>query len=246
MKILLLDIETAPSVTFTWGLFNQNIGINQIDKPGYTMCFAAKWGDSKTLHFHGLNTEKSEEMVRAAWTLLDEADAVVHYNGSKFDIPTLNREFILHDLPPPSPYKEIDLLRTVRQKFRFTSNKLDFVSQQLGLGSKTKHMGMDLWTACMAGDEKAWRLMKRYNRQDVLLLEKLYHRLLPWIKNHPNWGLYLDADRPTCRNCGSQNVIKRGIERTATQVYQRYACKDCHTPIRGRERLQPTPEGLLV
>ena len=246
MKILHIDIETAPSVTYTWGLFNQNIGINQIDKPGYTMCYAAKWESGGRILFDGLSDSRPKDMVKSAWGLLDEADAVVHYNGTKFDIPTLNREFILHGLEPPSPYKEIDLIKTVRQRFRFTSNKLDFVSQQLGLGSKTKHMGMDLWIGCMNGDAKSWRIMKQYNRQDVALLQRLYHKLLPWIKTHPNWGLYVDSDRPTCYKCGSNRVLKVGVERTKTLTYQRYRCKDCHSSIRGRKRLNPAPDGLTV
>ena len=89
-------------------------------------------------------------------------------------------------LDPPSQFKQLDLLQTTRQQFRFPSNKLDYVSQQLGLGSKTKHMGMEMWRDCMDGCPKAWKIMKRYNMQDVRLTEKYYKRLLPWIKNHPN------------------------------------------------------------
>lgn len=246
MKILHLDIETAPNKCYTWGLWDQNIAINQIVDPGYTLCWAAKWEDSGPVMFDSIHESKPKKMVEQAWRLLERADAVVHYNGSKFDIPVLNREFIYYGLEPPSQFREIDLLKTVRSRFKFPSNKLDYVSQQLGLGSKTKHMGMDLWRDCMDGDDKAWALMKRYNKQDVVLLQKLYKELLPWIKNHPNWGAYLDSDRPTCRNCGSENVVKKGIERTNTYSYQRYKCRSCGTPLRGRKCIEPAKEGLTV
>jgi len=210
------------------------------------MCFAARWHDKGPVMFESIQHGSPKKMIQRAWNLLDEADAVVHYNGKKFDIPTLKREFILHELEPPSQFKEIDLLTTVRREFKFPSNKLDYVAQQLGLGSKTKHMGMQLWRDCMDGCPKAWNLMRRYNKQDVVLLRKLYLRVLPWIKAHPNWGVYLDADRPVCRNCGSKHVVKKGVERTNTLTYQRFKCTNCGTPLRGRKRTHPAPEGLTV
>lgn len=172
-------------------------------------------------------------MITAIHKLLEKADAVVHYNGCKFDIPTLNKEFILMGLNPPSNYKEIDLLRVARARFKFQSNKLDFVAQALGVGTKIKHKGMDLWKGCMDKDERSWRLMEKYNKKDVLLLEQVYKRMLPWIKNHPNYGLYTDSDRPVCRNCGSSKVIKKGMEYTAVGKYQRFKCRDCGTHMRG-------------
>jgi hypothetical protein len=33
----------------------------------------------------------------------------------------------------------------------------------------------------MNGDDKAWREMKKYQVQDVVLLEELYQVLLPWL-----------------------------------------------------------------
>ena len=149
MKVLFLDIETAPNKVYCWGLWNQNISINQIVEPGYTICFAAKWENSKKIHFHSMQKNGIKRMVKEAHKLLEEADAVVHYNGKKFDIPTLNREFLLAELQPPSGYSEVDLYSAVKKKFRFASNKLDYVSSELGIGNKVQHKGMGLWTDCM-------------------------------------------------------------------------------------------------
>lgn len=246
MKLLHLDIETAPHKVYTWGLYNQNVAINQIVEPGYTLCYAAKWHGKRGVIFDSVQESSPEKMIKGVHKLLSEADVVCHYNGQKFDIPTLQGEMALMDLPPPDPFKQVDLLKVARRQFRLASNKLDYVAQQLGLGSKTKHMGMDMWKDCMEGDESAWRVMKRYNIQDVKLLEDLYNALLPWIPNHPNWGLWIDSDKPTCRNCGSHNLVKKGIERTNTLTYQRYRCKDCGTPLRSRIRLEPASKGLTV
>ena len=223
-----------------WGLWNQNIAINQIQEPGYTLCWAAKQDNGPVVF------DSSKKMIKHLHELMEETDAIVHYNGTKFDIPTVNKEFLLQGLTPPSHYAEIDLLRTVRRRFRFTSNKLDYVCQQLGLGSKTKHMGMDLWKGCMGGDEKSWRTMERYNKQDVTLLQKLYKKLLPWIPNHPNHGVFINSDKPTCRNCGSTDVKENGIQRNNTLSYQRYRCNSCGAPLRGRRRLDAPSDGILV
>lgn len=239
MKILHLDVETAPNKVYAWGLFKQNIAINQIVESGYTMCWAAKWHGKRGVHFDSIHQSNEEDMIVNIWEMLDEADAVCHYNGTKFDMPTLNREFIKFGLKPPSPYQQIDLLKVARGQFKLTSNKLDYVSQFLGLGSKTKHMGMDLWTDCMDDDPKAWKLMEKYNKQDVLLLEKLYKKLLPWIKAHPNHALYVDAEKPTCPNCGSTKLQKGGLRHTSTQVYQQYQCNGCGKWSRGRNTIVP-------
>jgi DNA polymerase elongation subunit (family B) len=230
IKILHLDIETAPNKVYAWGLWNQNIGINQIVESGYTLCWAAKWHGVPGMMFE--REGGTGRMLDRMWDLLDEADVVCHYNGTKFDMPTLNKEFVLHGMEPPSSYKQIDLLRTCRSQFRFPSNKLDYVAQELGLGSKTKHKGMELWDKVMQNDPKAWAVMEKYNKQDVTLLERLYKRLRPWIKNHPNVGLY-EGKAAVCRVCGSKSLHKNGFEYTSVGKYQRYRCNSCGSPNRG-------------
>ena len=242
MRILLLDIETAPNLAYVWGLFNQNISINQISESGYTLCYAAKWLHSKPMMFDSIKKSGSKKMIRGLHKLLEEADAVIHYNGRKFDMPVINREFVMHKLKPPSPYKQIDMLSVCRGNFRFTSNKLDYVSQVLGLGAKVKHAGHELWVNCMAGDEAAWKMMEKYNKGDVIILERLYHELLPWIKNHPNYNLY--HEDLCCPNCESENLQARGYATTAACVYKRYQCQDCGKWFRGNDRVkQPKIKG---
>ncbi len=236
MKILMVDIETAPNVVHSWGIWNINVGLNQIMEPGYILSWAAKWLGKREMYFDSVHQSKPEEMLKSIWRLLDECDAVVHYNGAKFDIPTLNREFLLHGMLPPSPYKQIDLLRTIKQRFRFLSNKLAYISQRLGIGAKVKHYGHELWVQCMAGDDKAWRIMEKYNKQDVRLLERGYKELRPWIRNHPNFGVY--ENRMACTNCGNGRVHKRGFSRTNVFTYQRYQCQGCGAWLRGRKRIK--------
>lgn len=236
MKILLIDIETAPHVAHVWGLWQQNVGLPQILDAGYVLCWSAKWLGQDEIFFSSTHRDGRAEMLRVVHNLLDEADAVIHYNGTKFDIPTLHKEFLLDGLSPPSPIKEIDLLRTARSKFRFPSNKLDYICKALGLGKKYKHTGHELWIGCMNNDAPSWKMMEEYNIQDVILLEKLYMKLRPWIKGHANYGLY-EENGLVCTNCGSTHHSKRGFQYTGAAKYQRHQCGDCGTWFRDTTNL---------
>jgi len=209
------------------------------------MCYAAKWlGDNK-LMFGAVKKSSNKKMLTGIHKLLDEADAVIHYNGKRFDIPSLNKEFLLHNMFPPAPFKEIDLLTVARGKFRFVSNKLDYVAQSLGLGKKTSHEGHELWVQCMAGIPKAWKTMEEYNKNDVILLEKVYERFKPWIKNHLNHNI-LENTGLSCPTCTSKSFQRRGYNLTSTGKYQRYQCRTCGNWFRDGTNLKEKGSIKLV
>ena len=232
MKILFLDIETSPLTAHTWGLWDQNISIGQIIKSTEMMCWGARWYGEKKVHFASAHHDGKEEMLKKVHAMLDEADVLVGWNSKAFDSKHLKREFIENGMLPPSPYKEMDLMLTVRSQFKFPSNKLDYVSQKLGVGAKVKHSGFDLWLGCMAGNKKSWVEMKKYQIQDVDLLVELYEKLKPWIPNHPHTALY-DGIEGGCSTCASLNLQKRGVARTISGTYQRFQCQDCGKWQRG-------------
>lgn len=246
MKLLHLDVETAPNTAHVWGLFQQNVAVKQVIDSSYVLCWSAKWHNKREVLFDSVRDSDPKDMMQGMWDLLDEADAITSYNGRKFDVPTIQKEFAQLDIPPPSPYHHIDLYSVVRKEFRFPSKKLDYVSQALGLGAKIKHEGHELWIGCMDGDEKSWRKMERYNKQDVKLLEKLYKKLLPWIKTHPNHALYMDSTRPVCTNCGSHHIQSRGTDKTRTQTYRRFQCVSCGTWLRERTNITPNKGSVLI
>lgn len=231
-RILLLDIETAPNVAYVWDLRTEYINIDQLVTAGFVLCVSAKWLGSKDVFFYSIEEHGVNAMLKAIHEMMEDADMVVHYNGTKFDIPTLHREFLTEGMPPPSPVKQIDLLKVVRKQFKFSSNKLDYVCQRLGLGNKVKHKGMQLWRDCMSGKKAAWKIMRSYNIQDVKLLESLYNKLLPWIPNHPNVTLYTKKTT-CCPRCGSAKVQSRGRAYAATVAYQRFQCTSCRGWFKG-------------
>ena len=248
IKILDIDIETAPNTAHVWGLFKQNIGINQLLDTGRVMCFAAKWvGQKSKPIFHSEFHDGHEETIKAAHALIAQADAVLTFNGERFDLPTLNKEFIKYKLLPPAPYHSIDLLKVAKRRFRFASNKMDHLAAELGLRRKVENRGHQLWIDCMNGNKKAWSEMRTYNVGDVLTLEAMYHAMLPWIDTHPNAGLYVDhAQTPVCTNCGSVDVYSRGIQRNKTHAYQRYQCNDCGVWLRSRYGLAKRNANVLT
>lgn len=237
VRVLFFDIETRPHEVYTWGLWDQNVGISQITRPGQVFGFAAKWLGNKETKFYSDFAMGHEPMIVQAWMMLNEADIVVTYNGISFDIPHMQREFLMAGLLPPKPYKQIDLMRVAKRQFKFASNKLDYISWQLGLGRKTSHEGFELWVKCMADDPKAWAKMATYAKQDVKLTEKLYHYLLPWLVNVPHIG-QMDGAEHSCWACGGTKLTRDGTAYANVTSYRLYQCQGCGAWVRGSTKLQ--------
>jgi DNA polymerase elongation subunit (family B) len=232
-KILLLDIENAPMVAFSWGPMWETRLI-EIIQPWYMLSFAYKWHGQKKVTVKALpdyplyatDPKNDKALASELRDLLDEADIVVAHNGDRFDLPKCASRILVHGIKPPSPYKTVDTLKLARKLFRYESNKLDDLCRILGIGVKLKHTGFDLWKRCMEGDSKAWALMKKYNAHDVSpLLEGLYDRIKPFAPNHPKLTHYTRAS--ACPTCQSSNIQSRGFNVTATGKRQRIHCQDC-------------------
>lgn len=233
IRLLYLDIETAPDLAWVWGVYEQNA--IEVQAHWYVLSFAAKWGKMKPFvkglpDYAGYNPKApgvaEKRLLQEVHGLLSDADIVVAHNGADFDVKKLNARFIAHGLKPPAPYKVIDTKRDTKRVAAFSSNKLDWLCSQLELGRKRSHEGFPLWRGCMDGVPAAWKKMKTYNVHDVVLLAKLHGMLAPWL-HQPNGAIF---DRE-CVNpvCLSTKLQARGIARNKTRVYQRYQCKDCGT-----------------
>lgn len=242
MNILIFDIETSPLLANIWSLWTEVRDFKFVDVDWYILSWSAKWLHSNKVTTKALpdyKTYKKDptndiELLKDIWQLLDEADIVIGHNAKKFDCKKLNTRFIMHGMKPPSPYKIIDTLCVAKAHFSFTSNRLDSIGKILGVGSKVQHSGFSLWKDCINGDRKAWKKMKEYNQQDVVLLEKVYLKLLPYIKNHPNINLNHDIDQLYCTACGSSNVHRRGYVYTNVSKFAQYRCLNCGKWSRAR------------
>lgn len=245
-RILLLDIETSPILAYVWSLWDQNVGLNQIKSDWHILSWAAKWYKEPKIIYQDQskvkNIENDKKLMMSIWKLLDKADIVVTQNGKNFDHKKLNARFILNGLKPPSPYKIVDTYLIAKQKFAFTSNKLEYLSSNLTPNKKKltdkerKFTGFDLWRQCILGNKKAWTEMKRYNIQDVIALEAIFDKLLPW-HNQINLNLYNDELDELCNSCGSDNIIRHGHAFTSAGKYQRYRCNNCGHTMRDKVNL---------
>lgn len=225
MKILLLDIETAPNLVYVWELFKPVVTPKQVVKSRHLLSWAAKWYGENDMMFDSVHQSTIKDVLKGIHALLDEADVVVHFYGSKFDIPALNTEFVKHGIKPPSPVKQVDLKKITADQFLFPSNKLEYVVKALKLGTKID-TDFNLWVKCLANDSEAWAKMEKYNKHDVVLLEALYDRLMPWIQNHPNHGAFGD-NKEVCPNCGGTHLHRRGIAVANLLKYPRFQCQSC-------------------
>lgn len=220
MKTLLFDIETSANLGWTWGRYEQTV--IEFQSEWELLSFSAKWFGGKIYTYGRDDFPNEKDLVKKLYEFIDEADIVIGHNGDKFDIKKANAKFLEFGFSPPSPYKSIDTLKVARRYFALTSNKLGDLGAKLGLGDKVHTGGFSLWQGCMKGDPKSWSLMKKYNRQDVILLEKIYLRFRPWITNHP-----VISQGFNCPNCASTELHRRGFAFTRKHKYQRWQCQSC-------------------
>ena len=248
-RVLFIDIETGLHTVKTFGLRNQFISPKQIVTPSRVLCFAARWEGDETMQFYSEWGDGADYMIERAHELMDSADAIVTYNGVQFDCKHLNREFVQRGWEMPSEYSDIDLLKTVRKRFAFASNKLDYICQELGLDVKVPTGGIQLWMDIDDGVHEAQSLMEEYNCTDVAIMEELYKTIQGWTVTQFNRGLFADdtnSDTPICPSCGSDHVTRNGVKRTKLRTYQRFQCQDCGAALRGRKSLRNENDERVV
>lgn len=244
-RVLLLDIETMyMEVRGVWSLKTEYIQPDRIVKDWSILCYAAKWlfepeivGEVVTPK-EAVNRQEGS-IIGGIWKLIDQADIIVTQNGIQFDIKKLNTKFIENGLPPPSHYLNVDTLRVAREKFSFTSNRLDELGKKLlGLDGKIT-MTISDWDACAEGDKEALAKMLKYCKVDVApLLEDLYLKFLPWMTSHPNMNIFTNHDSDVCPKCESTDLSWNGTTyRTPQGLWDAFRCNACGAIGRGTKKV---------
>jgi hypothetical protein len=242
MKVLVLDIETAPNLAYTWGAFKQNIGANQFIEPSYLLSCASKWLGKDEVFYEDVSNQSEEALLEHICGMLDEADFVIAHNGARFDIPKIRGRALVNGLTPPSPVKVIDTLHIARREFGFTMNSLKYLAEILDVTMKDDHKkfpGFELWVECIKNNPEAWEEMRVYNIGDIVTLEEIYMKIRGWSSTHPSVITDLDSEEIMCPTCGSTHIQKRGFSYTNVGKFQRYQCqeKDCHSWFKSRYTL---------
>lgn len=249
-NVLTFDIERRPGVFLEWG--PRNGGFMGRDKQlirSSTISWAAKWYGEREVHYAAIepvestfmqpeDTPRYRLMLQGLRDLLDEADIVVGFNSLRFDEAKVRGEFARLGIPEPSPFRSVDIMRTVK-RMGWDYSSLAETLDAFGLGGKLAHQGFQLWVDFMHGDPKAHATMERYNKQDVVQTERAYDAIRPWIPNHPNlalWAGHDDDGRPleVCCNCGSDKIatVAGKHAHTAMTAYGLVRCSKCGSHMR--------------
>ena len=244
-KILAFDVETAPSIGYHWGRFDQRIPQAMIIQEGSLLCWCARWVDDSDNMYHdsvwnyGNDMRNDLEVAQTLADMIEEADFVVAHNA-KFDTGWLTRSLIKNDLPPPRMPRVIDTLKIARSSFKMPSNRLGDLAHFLGLTAKEDPGGFQTWRDILeakgAVQKRAQERMLHYCMTDVDVLVEVYERIKPYWKSHPNLGAF--SESPVCNTCQSLHVVSNGYYRSNSGKYARYKCTSCgNQSIRGKQNL---------
>lgn len=240
LRVLLYDLETAPLLAYIWRPNDQYVPMDRLIHDTFLLTWSAKWLGEKTVTtgvLTGTEARKQNDkrIVKELAALIREADIVVAHNGDRFDIPMFNNRLMALGLEPIGPKRSIDTCKLAKSTFRLAYNKLDYLGEYLGLGRKIK-TDFDLWRACYHGDEVALAKMAKYNRQDVVLLERVFERMKPYAKL-PRMFEAEDRDESGCPYCGSMHLMRRGVYRTNAGTFYKWQCQEpeCQKYSRGRK-----------
>lgn len=245
-RILVLDVETAAALAWTFGRFKVNLSQNNIYKEGgYILCAAWKWLGEDFVHTaqltpKGIANSDDSGVVSKLYEAYLQADAIVAHNGCSFDHKVIQTRAIANGLPPLPVVKVLDTLLLAKRYLRLPSNKLDSIGEYFGLGRKIDTGGIELWAKVQTGDKQAMQDMVEYNVQDVLLLEAIYLKLraLGTAGNAINAALYFDDEELHCNLCGSTEVEPTGRTiKTTLNAFKEMRCIGCGAVHRTRDGL---------
>lgn len=233
-RVLFWDIETSFNVVAAFSLYNDYaINHRNILQERHLISVSWKWQGDKEVHSVSIadnarlfaeDPHNDYHVLLKIEELFREADVVIHHYGDKFDLPMVNARLAFHNIAPLPPVITIDTKKLASRHFRFNSNRIDYLAQFFGFGKKID-TDPALWLRCLRGERKAIKEMIEYNKHDVVLLEKVYERLAPFVPARFNRNLL--SERPVCPSCGSIKLHKHGTRKTTTREYDRYQCQSC-------------------
>jgi len=230
-KRLYFDIEVSANVGLFWQSgYKLQIGTENIIKERAVICICYKWEEDKDVYYlHWDRKQDDKKLLQEFIQVANEADELVGHNGDKFDLAWIRTRCLLHRIEMFPQYNTIDTLKIARSKFRFNSNRLDYIGKFLGLGQKI-HTDFNLWKDIMLNNDKeALDKMIDYCIQDVVLLEKVHKELNNHIPAKTHYGVIFGEGRGSCPECGSDDIVKNNKRVSASGLVKiQYKCKTCN------------------
>lgn len=234
-RILVLDIETSPSLFGGFSLFNQNFSLNQIHEDWTILSFGWKWWEDDEASYVDVVENDEYSILQKLHELLSESDFVLGHNVRRFDLKKIKARMIVHGFLPFGTPRVIDTFEVAKREFGFTSNKLEYLTHKLCKKYKKstheKFSGYRFWKEFLAGNKEAIDEMREYCQLDVQSVQELYEIMYPWDSRAPNFDLYSD-EKPSLDNW--EHV---GYHYTNLGKYDKYRNKITGQYRRGRTNL---------
>jgi len=230
---LFFDIETSPNIGLFWEAgYKKNITTDNIIRERAIICICYKWEDEKEVYALQWDAKQNDKrMLEQFVKVANTANELVGHNGYKFDLAWIRTRCLFHGIDMFPNYQTIDTLKVARSKFRFQSNRLNYIAEFLGLGGKIK-TEFNLWKDILLNKDKvAMEKMIKYCKKDVSLLEEVYKLLGNHIAPKTHYGVVFGEDRGSCPECGagSEDLIKNNTVVTASGLTRiQYKCKVCN------------------
>jgi hypothetical protein len=242
-RILTWDIESTDlEITKTqYGLKNyiKYDNPDNITRDWTLLGASVKWhGEaSQCISVSPKNPFNDEYVTHWLHEKLSQADMIVGHNSKRFDYKKFNVRAIKYGLDPVffPPRMNYDTLTVARRMFGFTSNKLSYLANFLGIEAKDESPD---WNKCKEGCQQELAYMREYNKKDVIVTEQIYDKLAPWDHLHPDLS-YISNIRDSageevsvCLKCQSPNLKFKNWEygrgkTTRGKKKKRYICGDC-------------------
>jgi hypothetical protein len=234
------DIETLPMVVYTFAMYDQNIGTEQVIREVSLLSWAGKFLNSSEIFYDILTPEEvisnnEFRIIKSCWEFMHKCDIIIGHNLISFDGKLMNTFFLKYNLPPLK-YVSVDTLLVAKANFRFSSNKLTFINNELHIRNKIDNEGFMLWRKCFEGDQSALDRMLEYNIGDIYATEDLYYRVRPYVRNI-NVALYNEIVENQCPVCGNTNLVSEGFYYTSAGKWESVRCGNCKALSRKKHNL---------
>ena len=228
---LFFDIETAPNLAFIWRPGSKiSVGHQSIIVERAIICICWKWEHEKRVHYLTWDEKQNDRtMLKEFVDIMESADEVIGHNSKKFDTKWVRGRCLFHRIPMIPQFIEIDTLTEFRKYFNLNCNKLDYLGNFLGHGSKVDYGGLDTYKKIILKNNKsALKRMVDYCKNDVVLLQNIYEDIKPYIIATTHRGMAEGKSRLSCPECGSENYRKGCFRIRASGVkVKQVSCNDC-------------------
>ena len=132
----------------------------------------------------GKDITDDKDLVHTIASALSEYDVWVTWNGKLFDVPVLNGRLRYHGLQPLPLVKHIDAMYyATGNSMRIGRRSLQSVSEYFDVPNRKTPLSVRIWDKAMAGDTKAYALIKEHCDADVLVTRDVFNVLKTQVAN---------------------------------------------------------------